>query len=112
MYMDSDLKIYDFCGGQKDLEKRVLRMVGNADARLKEDPLRILRAIRFHLMFKFRIEDNLLEAMRDRFYLLENITDAKIKSELNKIDYSKVSAADKKEIFAQFDIANLKGVVK
>ena len=112
MYMDSNLKIYDFCGGQKDLEKRVLRMVGNADARLKEDPLRILRAIRFHLMFKLRIEDDLLEAMRDRFYLLENITDAKIKSELNKIDYSKVSAADKKEIFAQFDIANLKGVVK
>lgn len=112
MYMDKDLKIYDFCNGQKDLNNRILRMVGDPDQRLKEDPLRILRAIRFHLMFNFKIEKNLLEAMRDRFYLLENITDAKIKSELAKIDYSKVNPKDKKEIFSQFDIANLKGVVK
>ena len=112
MYMDKDLKIYDFCNGQKDLKNRVLRMVGNPDQRLKEDPLRILRAIRFHLMFNLKIEKNLLEAMRDRFYLLENITDAKIRSELNKIDDTKIDLKQKNEIFAQFDIANLKGVVK
>ena len=87
-------------------------MVGDPDQRLKEDPLRILRAIRFHLMFNLKIENSLLESMRDRFYLLENITDAKIKSELAKIDYSRVNPEDKKEIFSQFDIANLKGVVK
>lgn len=112
MYMDKDLKIYDFCGGHKDLQRGILRMVGNPDTRLKEDPLRILRAIRFHLMFNLQIDDALLEAMRDRFYLLEKITDAKIRSELEKIDYSKVDKTAKKEIFAQFDIANLKGVVK
>ena len=112
MYMDKDLRIYDFCNGQKDLNNRILRMVGDPDQRLKEDPLRILRAIRFHLMFNLVIENSLLESMRDRFYLLENITDAKIKSELAKIDYSRVNPEDKKEIFSQFDIANLKGVVK
>ena len=112
MYMDKDLRIYDFCNGQKDLNNRILRMVGDPDQRLKEDPLRILRAIRFHLMFNLKIENSLLESMRDRFYLLENITDAKIKSELAKIDYSRVNPEDKKEIFSQFDIANLKGVVK
>ena len=112
MYMDKDLRIYDFCNGQKDLNNRILRMVGDPDQRLKEDPLRILRAIRFHLMFNLEIENSLLESMRDRFYLLENITDAKIKSELAKIDYSRVNPEDKKEIFSQFDIANLKGVVK
>ena len=63
-------------------------------------------------VFPRKIEDNLLESMKDRFYLLENITDAKIKSELNKIDYSRVNKADWIEIFEQFDIANLKGVVK
>ena len=112
MYMDKDLRVYDFVDGQKDLKNRVLRMVGNPDQRLKEDPLRILRAIRFHLMFKLKIDSRLYEAMRDRFYLLENITDAKIRSELDKIDYSRVDPKDKKEIFAQFDIANLKGVIK
>ena len=112
MYMDRDLKILDFCNGQKDLNNRLLKMVGDPDQRLKEDPLRILRAIRFHLMFNLKIDRKLLEAMRDRFYLLENITDAKIRSELNKIDYQKINQDDKNEIFSQFDIANLRGVIK
>ena len=112
MYMDKDLKIYDYCGGQKDLEKRILRMVGNPDQRLKEDPLRILRAIRFHLMYHFEIEKSLMEAMRDRFYLLKNITDAKIESEMSKIDLTKSTREEKEEIFSQFDIANLHGVIK
>ena len=112
MYMDKELKIYDFVGGQKDLENRILRMVGDPDKRLKEDPLRILRAIRFHLMYKLKLDNNLREAMRDRFYLLENITDAKIKSEMNKLDLSHVDPKMKKEIFEQFDVANIKGVIK
>ena len=112
LYMDRDLKVYDYCGGQTDLKNHILRMIGNPDERLKEDPLRILRAIRFHLMYKLKIDKDLFEAMRDRFYLLENITDAKIKSELNKIDYQKVSNKAKEEIFSQFDIANLRGVIK
>ena len=112
LYMDKDLIIYDYCGGREDLEKHLLKMVGNPDQRLKEDPLRILRAIRFHLMYHLKIDKELLEAMRDRFYLLGNITDAKIRSELNKIDYAKVDEKDKNQIFAQFDIANVKGVIK
>ena len=112
LYMDKDLIIYDYCNGRHDLERRILRMVGNPDQRLKEDPLRILRAIRFHLMYHLKLDNELLEAMRDRFYLLGNLTDAKIRSELNKIDYSKVDEKDKNQIFAQFDIANVKGVIK
>ena len=87
-------------------------MVGDPDQRLKEDPLRILRAIRFHLVYKFIIEKNLEEAMRDRFYLLNNITSAKIQSEIDKINQSDVDLAMKRDIFKQFDIANLKGVIK
>ena len=112
MYMDKDLKIYDFCGGQQDLKNRILRMVGNPDQRLKEDPLRILRAIRFHLMYNLKIEDSLMEAMRDRFYLLKNLNDAKIESEMSKIDLTKSTKEAKEEIFSQFDIANLHGVIK
>ena len=112
MYMDKDLRIYDYCGGQKDLENRILRMVGNPDQRLKEDPLRILRAIRFHLMYNLKIDDDLMEAMRDRFYLLKNLNDAKIESEMSKIDLTKSTREQKEEIFSQFDIANLHGVIK
>ena len=112
MYMDKDLKVIDYCGGQKDLENRILRMVGSPDQRLKEDPLRILRAIRFHLMYNLKIDDSLMEAMRDRFYLLKNLNDAKIESEMSKIDLTKSTREQKEEIFSQFDIANLHGVIK
>ena len=112
MYMDDNLNVIDYCHGQDDLRKHILRMVGDPDKRLKEDPLRILRAIRFHLVFKMILDEKLEEAMRDRFYLLNNITDAKIQMELDKINEHDVDLRMKRDIFAQFDIDNLKGVIK
>ena len=112
LYMNKDLKVIDYCNGQEDLKNNILRMVGNPDIRIKEDPLRILRAIRFHLMHHLDIEESLLKAMHDNFDLLRNITDAKIRSELNKIDDSVIDQKEKMDIFAQFDIANLVGVIK
>lgn len=47
MAMDIDGKIYDYFGGQQDLERRLLRTVGNAWQRYEEDALRMLRACRF-----------------------------------------------------------------
>ena len=61
MYMDADLNIIDYSGGLQDLSNHILRMVGDPDIRLKEDPLRILRAIRFALMFNLTIEPTLYE---------------------------------------------------
>lgn len=112
MYMDADLNIIDYSGGQLDLKTHTLRMIGDPDIRLKEDPLRILRAIRFALMFNLKIEPTLYEAMRDRFYLLSNITDAKIRSEIDKIKEEDINLKYKKELLSEFDIANLKGVIK
>ena len=112
LYIDADLKVIDYCNGQDDLKNHLLRMIGNPEIRIKEDPLRILRAIRFHLMFNLKIDDALLKAMNNNFSLLKNITDAKIRSELNKIKDEQVDLEMKKDIFAQFDIANLQGVIK
>jgi len=112
LYMDKDLKVIDYANGQEDLKNHLLRMVGDPDKRLKEDPLRILRAIRFHLMHKLDIEESLLKAMHDNFHLLKNTTDAKIRSELAKIDDKVIDLNEKERIFQEFDIANLVGVVK
>ena len=112
MYMDAELNIIDYCNGQKDLSNHILRMIGDPDKRLKEDPLRILRAIRFALMFNLVIEPSLYEAMRDRFYLLSNITDAKLRSEIDKIKEEDINLKYKKELLSEFDIANLRGVIK
>ena len=112
MYMDKDLKVIDYSNGQVDLKNKVLKMVGDPFLRTKEDPLRILRAIRFYLMHDLTIDDELLQAMYENFPLLKKVTDAKIRSELNKIDDNTVDQAKKKAIFQQFDIANLVGVIK
>ena len=112
MYMDRYLNVIDYCNGQKDLDNGLLKMVGDPEIRIKEDPLRILRAIRFHLMHHLDIDEDLLKAMHHHFDLLRNTTDAKIRSELNKIDDSVVDQEEKNEIFQQFDIANLVGVIK
>ena len=112
LYLNKSLHVIDYCGGQKDLDARLLRMVGDPEIRIKEDPLRILRAIRFHLMHRLKIEESLLKAMHHHLPLLKKVTDAKIRSELNKIDDSVIDQNEKKQIFQQFDIANIVGVIK
>lgn len=49
-------KVYDFVGGKADLEKGVIRAIGNPDQRFVEDRLRMIRAVRFSARFGFPIE--------------------------------------------------------
>lgn len=51
MYVDIDGKLYDYFGGREDLEKGRVAFVGDADLRIKEDLLRILRFFRFSMRF-------------------------------------------------------------
>ena len=55
IYLDRDMKIIDYVGGQNDLRNHLLRMIGDPDKRIKEDPLRIIRALRFALDFKVKL---------------------------------------------------------
>ena len=48
IYIDENYEIHDFHGGVVDLNNKILRMIGNPDTRLKEDPLKILIAFRFY----------------------------------------------------------------
>lgn len=58
-------KLLDFCGGIQDIENRVLRMIGEPKARLIEDPIRILRAIRLSHKLHFSIESSLRAAIHE-----------------------------------------------
>lgn len=102
MYMDASFFIYDYVGGRKDLEKNILRMIGNADKRIKEDPLRILRAIRFCLMYKFAFSVDLLKAITDNIDLLKELKPQKIKQELKKIEG--VSRQEMDALFSRLSI--------
>ncbi len=65
LFLDpTEHRILDYVGGLDDLEARLLRTIGDPLVRLAEDPVRILRAIKFATRLGFRIEEGTWEAMR------------------------------------------------
>jgi len=72
LYLGSgEFQLIDPFGGLEDLHNGIIKAVGNPEDRLKEDPLRIQRGIRFKVKFGFTIEQKLAEAMEKLGYLLE-----------------------------------------
>lgn len=72
-------------GGEKDLENRILRAVGDAETRFQEDALRILRGIRFSVRFGFVPEDHTLAAMLRCAPLIDKLAKERISAELCKL---------------------------
>ena len=58
-------QVLDYVGGQADISSRRLRTIGDPYARLSEDRLRMLRAVRFSARFGFKLEPKLLAAIRE-----------------------------------------------
>ncbi|MDE6658846.1 MAG: CCA tRNA nucleotidyltransferase [Eubacterium sp.] len=77
--------IVDLFGGKADLDNKIIRAVGNADKRFKEDALRIMRALRFSATLCFKIEEKTKKAIFDNMHLLENIAYERIFTELRKL---------------------------
>ena len=84
--IDKDENIIDLLNGKLDLDKRVIRCVGNCDKKIKEDPIRIMRAIRFAGKYDFLLEEKLKNSIIIYGYLLKNISKNKINQELNKMN--------------------------
>lgn len=85
MYMDSEGRIYDPVGGEKDCEDRIIRAVGDPKERFGEDALRILRALRFCSSLGFDIESGTLSAMETCAGELKRISAERIAAELIRI---------------------------
>jgi len=86
MFMDpSTGEILDYHGGQEDLRTRVLTTVGSPYKRLKEDRLRVLRAVRFAAQFEMNIDGALFDAMREYAEELDEISIERIRDEYTKI---------------------------
>ena len=87
--MNKNGKIIDLLNGCKDLNRRTIKMIGSIDVKLKEDPLRIMRAIRFACILDFKIKDELYEKIKEYSYLVGDLSKERIKNELDKILISK-----------------------
>ena len=94
----------DFFSGQLDLEKRIIRCIGNPEERFEEDALRILRALRFQTQLNFVIEENTKQAIFTKKELLRSISLERIHEELNGIlsHPAKDLFTEYKEVFTIF----------
>jgi tRNA nucleotidyltransferase (CCA-adding enzyme) len=83
-YSESRREIRDPFDGQKDLERRIVRAVGDAEERMREDRLRALRAIRFASRFGFAIDDATHRAIVSSAPFLGRLSPERVKQELDK----------------------------
>lgn len=85
-YDPVEKKVIDYVEGKKDLEKKVLRAIGNADLRIREDRLRMIRAIRFSCKFSLTIEPLTKKAILDHAKeLFPSVAMERIVQELRKM---------------------------
>lgn len=78
-------KVIDYVGGKEDLEKKIIRTIGDPKIRVQEDPVRILRVIRFAMRLGFSIEENTLSAMRTFAHDLLKCAPARLQEEIVKL---------------------------
>ncbi len=102
LYMDDTGKIYDFCDGLNDLHNKIIRVIGDIDTRMKEDPLRILRALRFMMTLDFTLDKNLEKYIYEHTYLLNKLNVDKVKQEIRKM--KKIDEEKTKAILEKFHI--------
>jgi len=81
--------LVDIFGGIEDLERRLIRSVGNPRDRFGEDALRMMRAVRFGARFDFEIEENTKNAIKELAPTLEKVSAERIREEFVKTIYSK-----------------------
>jgi len=78
-------RVIDYVGGAVDLEKRVLRAIGDAHQRFDEDKLRLLRAVRFATTLGFEIEEKTWQALCEHAPAIQSVSAERIRDELIKI---------------------------
>ena len=81
---NGEFELIDPFNGQKDLEAKLIRAVGNPNERFGEDALRMMRAIRIAAELGFSIEEKTLEAIRANASLINKIAEERVKQELLK----------------------------
>jgi poly(A) polymerase len=94
MYFDvRDESILDFANGMASLNERDIVMIGDSDIRFTEDPVRMIRAIRFACKLHMRLPKPLSTSIKSNAHLLANIPAARLFEEVNKLLLSGAGAA-------------------
>lgn len=109
LYMDKEKNIIDLLNSKRDIENKLIRSIGNSNKKLKQDPLRILRAIRYSTVLDFNIDRELINSIKSNKELLNNISWNRKKEELNKIFESK-NFKKALTMFEEFEMKDYLGI--
>lgn len=78
-------RLLDITNGVNDLEARILRMIGEPELRYQEDPVRMLRALRFAAKLDFKIEDKTASPIKKQAALITHISSSRLFDEMTKL---------------------------
>ncbi len=84
-YNIEDFSIWDYTGGVADVQARVLRLIGDPETRYREDPVRMLRAVRFQAKLGFTLHHDTHAPMKHLARLLDGIPPARLLDEFSKL---------------------------
>ena len=92
LYFDvQNSDVIDYVGGLDDLKKLQINMIGNPSARFEEDPVRMIRAVRFKAKLKATIDLNLNKSILNNAHLIQNIPPARLYEEVIKLFHNENS---------------------
>ena len=103
-YTIDRFQVLDFCNGLDDLQSKQIRIIGDARERYKEDPVRMLRAVRFAAKLGFEIEAKTRAPIDELSYLLESISPARLFDETIKL-FTNGHSLDTFKLLKQFQIS-------
>ena len=104
LYYDvSDFSVIDFVGGFEDIQKQRLHLIGDVETRYREDPVRMLRAIRFSAKLNFTIDEQSRKPIFSLGHLLQDIPPARLYEEVLKLFHSG-HALRSFELLQEFDV--------
>ncbi|MBU1692869.1 MAG: CCA tRNA nucleotidyltransferase [Verrucomicrobia bacterium] len=84
-YDPEEDRVLDFVDGQADLERRIIRAIGDPAARFQEDHLRLLRAARFASVLEFDMDPATADAVRRLAPLLADVSAERVQQELTRL---------------------------
>ena len=84
-YAITDSSIIDFTGGMQDIKQHQIRLIGDPETRYKEDPVRMLRALRFSAKLNFTLEEKTQQAIHQFNHLILQISNARLFEEMQKL---------------------------
>jgi poly(A) polymerase len=84
-YNIADFSIWDYTGGFEDIRRQRIVLIGDPEMRMREDPVRMLRAVRFAAKLDFEIDDAVIHAIDHHVHLLTNVPAARLFDEFLKL---------------------------